>query len=109
MLAFYPVARVQYRELRTKAKLEAELRAITTRNERLSAQVASLKTPAGIAHEASSRLGLVKAGESMAVIVDGSQQPTDVLPPRVDTDNIQPKVAGPWTAFLDVFFGVTTQ
>lgn len=111
VLAYYPVARVQYRELRTKAKLTSELSAIQTRNRRLAQQVAQLSTPGGVQQQATNQLGLVKAGESVAIVVDGSKPVTPVagIPARIDTGNIRPTPAGPWTAFLDSFFGVNTQ
>lgn len=103
--SFYPVARVQYREERQKAKLEAEYRALVARNDRLSKAVERLRTPEGVEDLARSNLGLVKEGEHAVVVVDPSKETTLAGAPQIDAE---PKVAaprGPWTATLDAFFG----
>ena len=69
---YYPVARVQYRETRERARLRAELEGVQARNARLGTQVARLKTPEGVEDYARVQLGLVKAGEHVGVVVDDS-------------------------------------
>lgn len=110
VLGFYPVARVQYREVRQQTKLHAELKALESRNKRLSAQVAALRTPQGVENLARTQLNMVRAGESLAVVVDGSTQTTQTGPPIPDSENLAiARTSGPWTAFLDAFFGVNTR
>lgn len=108
--AFYPVARVEYRETREKAALQSQLGAIQSRNARLRAQVARLKTPEGIEDCARSQLGLVKKGEHVVVVVDGTSAkratPVDPLPEIDSQETTAAPPVGPWTAFLDAFFGV---
>lgn len=109
--AYYPVARVQYRETRERARLEAELDAIKSRNARLGREVERLKTPEGVEDYARSQLGLVKEGENVVVVVDGETTPTQLAMAapgvsRIDSDETTVAPAGPWTAFLDLVFGV---
>ena len=106
---YYPVARVQYRESRERARLAAELESLRERNDRLRAQVDRLRTPEGVEDYARSQLGLVKKGEKVAVVVDGdeAQRNAEALAkPTIDSAETDPAPAGPWTAFLDLVFGV---
>lgn len=106
---FYPVASVQYRETREAARLSAELHALRERNDRLRTQVDRLKTPAGVEDYARSQLGLVKKGENVVVVVDdesSSEASQAVAPPTIDTGEVVDQPAGPWTALLDLVFGV---
>ena len=108
--AYYPVARVQYRETRERARLQAELSAIQARNARLRTQVARLKTPEGVEDYARTQLGMVKQGENVIVVVDGTEPTPTVLPatagPRIDSEEAVKPPVGPWTAFLDSVFGI---
>lgn len=90
------------------ARLESELAALENRNERLSKQVARLRTPEGVEDLARTQLGLVKKGEH-AVVVEGlpaSAAQTDTGPPRVDSDYVDSTDSGQWSAFLDFVFQV---
>lgn len=109
--SYYPVARVQYRETRERARLQAELDVLKQRNARLRKQVDRLKTPEGVEDYARTQLGLVKRGENVVVVLDGTEKSkltTQVaaLTPNIDSDEIADAPVGPWTAFLDVVFGV---
>ncbi len=98
---FYPVLRVNYREEKQRARLEAELGDLRGRNQRLRAQVDRLKTPEGVEDAARESLGLVKAGERAYVVLEATDTPTASPPDRVK--------AGPdslWTQALDALFGV---
>jgi cell division protein FtsB len=104
---YYPVARVQYREMRQEAELESELAQLQVRNARLQREVDRLKTPEGIEDTARTSLGLIKKGEHAVVVVQDSSEATLQAPPEVgDTDVAAGGAAGPWTAFLDTFFRV---
>ena len=107
--AYYPVARVEYRETRERAALQAELGAIQSRNSRLRSEVARLKTPQGVEDYARLRLGMVKNGEHVVVVTDGTE-PTETTVanavPEIDSQEAVKPPVGPWTAFLDAFFGV---
>lgn len=98
---FYPALRVQYREEKQRARLEAELNDLRERNGRLRAQVDRLKTPEGVEDVARESLGLVKEGEHAYVVTEGTVAPTVAEPDRVleETDTV-------WTQLLDVVFGV---
>lgn len=107
--AYYPVAAVQYRETREAARLRAELAHLTARNDRLRGQVDRLKTPAGVEDYARSQLGMVKKGENVVVVVDGneaSEASRAAAAPRIDSDEAVEAPVGPWTAFLDLVFGI---
>jgi len=106
---YYPVARVQYRETREKTRLAAELTSLKARNDRLRKQVARLRTPEGVEDYARSQLGLVKQGENVVVVVDGDEaaEASAVLAaPTIDSADMPVGPAGPWTAFLDLVFGI---
>jgi cell division protein FtsB len=113
---YYPVARVQYRETRAKALLQAEYQALEARNARLQTQVDRLKTPEGVEDYARTQLGMVKAGEHVVVVMDGSEstrtmqakaEASAAAPPRLADSSLAAKPPiGPWTAFFDSVFGV---
>ncbi|HSK46819.1 MAG TPA: septum formation initiator family protein [Coriobacteriia bacterium] len=106
---YYPVAAVQYRETKQRTKLAAELETLQARNARLSKEVDRLKTPAGVEDYARSQLGLVKKGENVVVVVDGRESKESTKTsgtPRIDSDETTVAPAGPWTAFLDLVFGL---
>ena len=105
---YYPVARVEYRETREKAELQAELGAIQARNARLRSEVDRLKTPEGV-EDYARRLGMAKKGEHVVVVDDGTESTrTSVAAsvPEIDSQEAVKPPVGPWTAFLDAFFGV---
>ena len=112
VVTYYPVARVQYMETRQRARLRAELSALQTRNARLDTQVARLKTPEGVEDYARSQLGMVKQGEHVVVVSDGSARPglstaANSVAPQIDTSTKSAAgPSGPWTAFLDSVFKV---
>lgn len=107
---YYPVAKVQYRETRERARLEVQLKALRARNARLQASVDRLRTPEGVEDYARLQLGMVKEGENVAVVIDGDESTrTAIAPPdaaRVDSEEAAVPPVGPWTAFLDVVFDV---
>jgi cell division protein FtsB len=106
---FYPVASVSYRETREARRLSAELSALRQRNDRRRAQVDRLRTPAGVEDYARSELGMVKKGENVMVVVDDSaakESSKAVSAPGIDSDETVREPVGPWTALLDLVFGV---
>ena len=106
---YYPVARVQYRETRERARLAAELGAIQSRNERLRTEVARLKTPEGVEDYARVQLGMVKKGEHVAVVIDGTETSAAALAqgtPKIDSQEAVEPTTGPWAAFFNAVFGV---
>jgi len=109
VLTYYPVAKVQYRETRERARLRAELVGVRARNDRLATQVERLKTPEGVEDYARVQLGLVKAGEEVGVVVDDSAAmpatTTVASALRLDSEEAVVVPVGPWTAFLDSVFG----
>lgn len=105
---YYPVARVQYRETREQQRLEAELASLEARNDRLREEVELLKTPEGVEDYARSQLGMVKRGENAVVVVEAGAENSKVstAAPEIDSDNTTEGPVGPWTAFLDLVFGL---
>lgn len=107
--SYYPVARVQYRETRTKARLEAELAALKVNNAELEERVERLKTPEGVEDLAREQLGMVKPGEHPVVVLDGDEATSSAAAAAPDLsrpDITAGAPAGPWTEFLDTVFGV---
>jgi cell division protein FtsL len=76
----YPVVRLSYRQQRESAKLEQQLANIEKRNEQLRQEVARLQTPAGVEDVARERLGLVKKGEHMYVVMPFGAASASVAP-----------------------------
>jgi cell division protein FtsB len=106
---FYPVARVQYREERERARLRAELTSLQSRNARLGKQVARLRTPEGVEDLARENLGWGKKGEQVGVVLDssaGTSTSSASKVPQVDTEQLVTAPRGPWTPVLDMVFGV---
>lgn len=106
---YYPVAQVQYRETREKARLQSELDALKARNRRLGTQVASLQTPEGVEDYARTQLGMVRRGEHVVVVVDGAESRATTVAevlPQLDSDEELVAPPGRWTGFLDLIFGV---
>jgi cell division protein FtsL len=111
-LIYYPVMKVQYRQYRERQALATELKMLQTRNARLRTQVTALQNPEGIEDYARSRLGMVKPGEHVVVVLDNgkplSSAPTTnpaAIGPQIDSDEVVVN-AGPWAAFLDYIFGI---
>ncbi|MBE0477097.1 MAG: septum formation initiator family protein [Coriobacteriia bacterium] len=78
--AFYPAARVDYREQREKARLEQELARLKERNTDLRAQVDRLKTPEGVEELARRNLGYVAPGEHVYVVSETAEPTAPVAP-----------------------------
>jgi Septum formation initiator len=106
VLAYYPVARVQYHAVRERSELQAQLAALQARNKRLGARVAALETTEGIEAEARTQLSMVKKGENLGIVIDGDEKPLTSAAPIIDSDAVATAPVGPWTAFLDAVFGV---
>jgi cell division protein FtsL len=111
VVTYYPVARVQYRETRQRSALQAELSSLQARNHHLSTEVARLKTPEGVEDYARSQLGMVKRGEHIVVVTEGTSRASKTMTigvsPQIDTSDIATTAPrGPWTAFLDSVFNV---
>lgn len=103
--SFYPVARLQYAEEREQARLEAELEGLKDRNAELREQVDRLKTPEGVEEVARESLGMVKEGENLVVVVDGTEsQAAPVTEP--DTSAIPEPEPSTWQRVLDSLFGI---
>lgn len=109
VFTYYPVARVQYRETRDLARLEAEYASLEARNVRLRKEVARLRTPEGVEDYARTQLGLVKEGESVAVVTglpESYDSTTGPATPRIDSDYTSHAETDQWGAFLDMVFQV---
>lgn len=71
--SLYPALRLQYQTSRRAAGLEQQYQALRQRNQKLSAEVAALKTPAGVEKAARETLGYTKRGDNVYVVIpDGS-------------------------------------
>lgn len=103
--SFYPVARLQYAEEREQARLEAELDGLKDRNAELREQVDRLKTPEGVEEIARENLGMVKEGENLVVVVDGTETCVEPVT-EPSTDCIPEPEPSAWQRILDTVFGV---
>ncbi len=98
----YPAARIQYVEARERARLEQELAGLQERNEDLQAQVDRLKTPEGVEEMARSDLGMVKEGENLYMVMDGTV-PTQTSSPIASPEPLREPW---WLRLLDFVFGM---
>jgi len=98
---------MQYREERTKQRLEAELSSLKERNSKLRAEVDRLKTPEGVEEVARENLGLVKEGENLYVVLDGEEtDATTTAAPDTAPTTADIAVQSPgWQRVLDMIFG----
>ncbi len=67
--ALYPALKLQYQASRQVGGLEQQYQTLRARNDTLEAEVAALKTPAGVEQAAQQSLGFTKAGEHMYVVI----------------------------------------
>lgn len=102
--SYYPVARMNYQEQREKERLQVELESVRERNASLREQVERLKTPEGVEEIARESLGLVKEGENLYVVLDGTDTPTVAAVTPGNTDTVQGD-SGLWRRALDAVFG----
>lgn len=86
----YPVGREYYQTLRTQQRLEAQIEAVTERNEAVEAENEALQTEEGIENQARSEYGWVKEGENSAVVTNdqGTVDNASRLPEHLDKDSI---------------------
>lgn len=66
VIILYPVGRDYYQTMRTQQRLQAQLDAVTERNEAVQAENDALQTEEGVENQARSDLGWVREGESSA-------------------------------------------
>jgi cell division protein FtsL len=100
--SMYPALRVQYQAQRQYAGLQAEYTSLKHRNDALRAQVADLKTPAGVERAARESLGYAKRGEHVYVVMPS--QASSATSAAATASNV--KATDPLTAVLDFLFGV---
>ena len=100
----YQPAKICYTQIRNTEKAAAELELVQARNEKLSANVASLKTDEGIEDKAKEDYGYVVKGEGAAHVSGIDSGNNSKLLEYVDSN----KVTAPDTALtgvLDAIFG----
>jgi cell division protein FtsL len=106
-----PVARDYYIAMRDNDRLQAELQAVTDRNDQIQQQINNLNTPEGIEDRAREEFGWVRAGEH-AVNITGLEtlDSSTALPAAVDADSVT-LASTWWNDLLDAAFGlqVSTQ
>lgn len=101
--SFYPVAKIQYQEVREKARLETELAGLKERNADLRAQVDKLKTPAGVEEIARESLGMIREGENLYVVTNLSEPATMTATDYANLSDPRPTFT---QGILDTIFGV---
>lgn len=98
----YQPAKICYTQIRNTEKASTELSLVKARNEKLSANVASLKTDEGIEDKAKDDYGYVLAGEGSAHISGIEKQEATKLLEYVDSE----KVTAPDTALTKILDAV---
>lgn len=105
ILFLYPPARQYYIELRAHDRLEAEYKALTSRNKAIQEEIDHLSTDEGIKDEAREQLGWVQEGET-AVVVEGLdvEEEEDTVQAQIASGSV--KAPETWySPTLDVIFG----
>ncbi len=100
--AMYPALRVQYEASRQYQGLEAQYETLKERNDHLRAEVADLKTPAGVERAARESLGFAKRGEHVYVVMPETSQAAE--PGRPVEQGATS--SDPLGALLDAIFGL---
>ena len=104
--SLYPALKLQYQTSRRAAGFEQQYRSLRERNTALSAEVAELKTPAGVEKAAREKLGYTKTGENVYVVIpDGSIAASGVTTAPTTGASASSIVQ----TVLDAIFGVSTQ
>ncbi len=103
---FYPVARVQYREQRERARLERELEALKASNAELRARVDRLKTPEGVEDVARRKMGYVREGEHAYVVTDWVTTESSATTLSRVRKRAEPPPTPVMERILDAVFGV---
>jgi len=106
IVVLYPVGRDYYKTMRTEQRLQAQLDAVTERNEAVQAENDALQTEEGIENQARSDLGWVREGESSAVVTNeqGTVDNASRLPDHLDEKSITAPQT--WYTILDTIFFV---
>ena len=106
VIILYPVGRDYYQTMRTQQRLQAQLDAVTERNEAVQAENAALQTEEGVENQARYDLGRVREGESSAVVTNeqGTVDNTSRLPEHLDEKSITAPQTWYYTILGTIFF-----
>ena len=106
VIILYPVGRDYYQTMRTQQRLQAQLDAVTERNEAVQAENDALQTEEGVENQARSDLGWVREGESSAVVTNeqGTVDNTSRLPEHLDEKSITAPQTWYYTILDTIFF-----
>ena len=98
LVVLYPVGRDYYKTMRTEQRLQAQLDAVTERNEAVQAE--------GIENQARSDLGWVREGESSAVVTNeqGTVDNASRLPDHLDEKSITAPQTWYYSILDTIFF-----
>lgn len=96
----YPVGQTYYQTVRGEQRLQAELDAVSARNEKISEQNKALETDEGVENQARSEFGWTKEGESVGVVTnaDDKADASTTLPEQIDGS----KIKAPQTWYYDI-------
>lgn len=106
LVVLYPVGRDYYKTMRTEQRLQAQLDAVTERNEAVQAENDALQTEEGIENQARSDLGWVREGESSAVVTNeqGTVDNASRLPDHLDEKSITAPQTWYYSILDTIFF-----
>jgi hypothetical protein len=101
----WPALKLEYQTSRNYAGLQQQYQDLKSRNASMEAQVAELKTPAGIEKAARENLGFVKAGEHAYVVMQSGAPTATPSVAASTTADARPA----WQVVLDFVFGVPSR
>lgn len=106
IILLYPVGRDFYKTMRTEQRLQAQLDAISERNDAVEAENEALQTEEGVENQARTEYGWVREGENSAVVTnqEGAVDNASRLPDHLDTDSIHAPSTWYYNILDTVFF-----
>lgn len=106
VIVLYPVGRDYYKTMRQEQRLQAQLDAVTERNEAVQAENDALQTDEGVENQARSDLGWIREGEHSAVVTNeqGTVDNASRLPEHLDKDSITAPKSWYYTILDAIFF-----
>lgn len=103
--SLYPAIRLEYQASRRMAGLEQQRTDLERRNAALRAQVAELKTPAGVEKAAREGLGYTKQGENAYIVMPSTAATATSRPKTTTTASVGSTSL--LQTVLDAIFGVS--
>lgn len=106
IVLLYPAGRDYYKTMRTEQRLQAQLEAVTERNDAVEAENEALQTPEGVENQARNEYGWVREDENSVVVTnqEGTVDNASRLPDHLDIDSIHAPSTWYYNILDTIFF-----